>query len=67
MMIERTGVETEWSAHIREDLERARARLLEQPDATPGTTETATRPAEPEPEGDPALRYPTGEGSIDAP
>lgn len=67
MMIERTGVETEWSTRIREDLERARARLLEQPDGADGSTEDASRPPEPEPEGDPALRYPTGEGSIDAP
>jgi len=31
MMVERTGVETEWTERIRSDLERARERLLDQP------------------------------------
>jgi tetratricopeptide (TPR) repeat protein len=32
MMVERTGVDTDWGARIRDDLERARDRLLEQPE-----------------------------------
>ncbi len=35
MMVERTGVDTEWTKKIRQDLQRARKRLLEQP-AGPG-------------------------------
>lgn len=66
MMIERTGVETEWTERIREDLERARERLLEQPDGGAETPEDPPPIVEP-PTGDPALRYPTGEGSIQAP
>lgn len=40
MMIERTGVETEWKKRIREDLERARERLLEQPEGEGGLPAT---------------------------
>lgn len=40
MMIERTGVQTEWSEKIRDDLERARQRLLEVP--SEGTEERPT-------------------------
>lgn len=36
MMVERTGVHTEWTQRIREDLERARQRLLEQPEGRGG-------------------------------
>ena len=36
MMVERTGVETEWTEKIREDLDRARARLLDQPQGPEG-------------------------------
>lgn len=36
VMVERTGVETEWTERIRQDLERARARLLAQPDGPEG-------------------------------
>ncbi len=32
MMVERTGVRTEWGERVRQDLERARSRLLEQPE-----------------------------------
>ncbi|MEM9194417.1 MAG: tetratricopeptide repeat protein [Myxococcota bacterium] len=35
MMVERTGVQTEWANQIEEDLERARERLLEQPSDVP--------------------------------
>ncbi len=66
MRSERTGVETEWSARIREDLERARERLLEQPEGAPETGGDPPAVAEPE-TGDPALRYPSGEGTIQAP
>ena len=36
LMTERTGVESEWTERIRAELERARARLLEQPDGPEG-------------------------------
>ncbi len=36
VMVERTGVETEWTERIRRDLERLRARLLAQPDGPEG-------------------------------
>jgi tetratricopeptide (TPR) repeat protein len=36
MMIERTGVETEWKKRIRQDLNRARERLLQQPEGRGG-------------------------------
>lgn len=36
MMVERTGVETEYTEKIREDLERARQRLLAQPEGPEG-------------------------------
>lgn len=36
MMVERTGVDTQWGRRIREDLERARQRLLEQPEGPGG-------------------------------
>ena len=36
MMVERTGVRTEWAERVREDLERARARLLDQPEGPGG-------------------------------
>ena len=35
-MVERTGVESEWTTRIEEDLERARTRLLEQPEGRGG-------------------------------
>ena len=35
-MVERTGVESEWTRRIEEDLERARTRLLEQPEGQGG-------------------------------
>lgn len=36
LMVERTGVNTEWQDRIQEDLARARQRLLEQPDGPEG-------------------------------
>ncbi|MEM9070206.1 MAG: tetratricopeptide repeat protein [Myxococcota bacterium] len=36
LMVERTGVNSEWTTRIREDLERMRGRLLEQPDGPEG-------------------------------
>lgn len=36
MMVERTGVRTEWSERLRRDLERARQRLLDQPEGPGG-------------------------------
>lgn len=36
LMIERTGAESTWSERIREDLERARERLIEQPEGPEG-------------------------------
>jgi len=46
MMVERTGVRTEWTERIRADLERARARLLEQPEGAEGfPTPPAEAPA----------------------
>ena len=36
LMVERTGVSTEWTERIRADLERARQRLLSQPDGPEG-------------------------------
>lgn len=47
MMVERAGVDTEWSTKIREDLEKARERLLDQPEGPGGL------PAS-EPEGGPS-------------
>ncbi|MEZ4247133.1 MAG: tetratricopeptide repeat protein [Polyangiales bacterium] len=54
LMVERAGLESEWTERIREDLERARTRLLEQPEgpeglpppppATPATTPPTTTP-----------------------
>lgn len=35
-MVERTGVQSEWTTRIEEDLERARTRLLEQPEGQGG-------------------------------
>ncbi len=71
VMVERTGVETEWTRRIREDLERARTRLLEQPDgpeglqagreATPGATEPENETSSAHSQ---RLRYPSGEGAI---
>ena len=43
MMVERTGVTTEWTARIHEDLERARLRLLEQPSGPEGMDAAAAR------------------------
>ncbi len=36
VMVERTGVQSEWTERIRQDLDRARARLLAQPDGPEG-------------------------------
>jgi tetratricopeptide (TPR) repeat protein len=36
MMVERTGLDTDWGARIRADLEKARQRLLEQPEQSEG-------------------------------
>jgi tetratricopeptide (TPR) repeat protein len=36
MMVERTGVRTDWAERVREDLERARSRLLDQPEGPGG-------------------------------
>jgi tetratricopeptide (TPR) repeat protein len=43
MMIERTGVRTEWSAATRADLERTRALLLEQPAGPGGLPASSTQ------------------------
>jgi len=55
LMVERAGLESEWTERIRVDLERARTRLLEQPEGpegidgarapTPATTAPVTTPA----------------------
>jgi tetratricopeptide (TPR) repeat protein len=42
MMVERTGVQTEWAALTRQDLERTRALLLEQPPGMGGLPPTPT-------------------------
>jgi tetratricopeptide (TPR) repeat protein len=49
MMVERTHVQSEWTARIREDLDRARQRLLDQPpDAPPEALENrGTAPRNP--------------------
>jgi tetratricopeptide (TPR) repeat protein len=45
MMVERTHVQSEWTTRIREDLERARERLLDQPsDAPPEALENRSAP-----------------------
>ncbi len=48
LMVERTGVESEWRRRTEADLERARARLLEQPDGPEGLP----RPSDPPCEGE---------------
>ncbi len=52
MMVERTGIETEWTRRIHQDLETARARLLAQPEGTGGLPSSEEEVAPPEP------RYP---------
>ena len=42
MMVERTGVRTDWAERVREDLERARTRLLEQPEGQGGLPASQT-------------------------
>lgn len=44
LMVERTNVETEWTTRIRSDLERARTRLLEQPEGPEGIQATVAGP-----------------------
>lgn len=44
MMVERTGVRTEWAERTREDLERMRSRLLEQTDPAEAEGEEAAEP-----------------------
>ena len=44
VMVERTGVESDWTGRIREDLERARDRLLEQPEGPEGLDATRQGP-----------------------
>lgn len=41
MMVERTGVDTEWTDKIRADLEQARERMLSQPEPAPGPPDEA--------------------------
>ncbi|MEM6957639.1 MAG: hypothetical protein AAF645_18235 [Myxococcota bacterium] len=69
VMVERTGVDTEWSARIHEDLEAARARLLEQPDGPGGLPSTEPgmggSAAAPPPADDGRLHYPSGGGRIE--
>jgi tetratricopeptide (TPR) repeat protein len=45
MMVERTGVQTEWAATTRQDLERTRSLLLEQPPGLGGLPSTSSAPA----------------------
>ena len=59
MMVERTGVETEWTEKIRDDLERARNRLLAQPEGPEGMD--ARRSA-----GGPENTQESGEGRADS-
>lgn len=68
VMVERTGAESEWTTRIHEDLERARARLLEQPEGpggipSPNAPPPGDPPAEPSGGTESQLRYPT-EGAI---
>lgn len=60
VMVERTGAESEWTQRIHADLERARARLLEQPEG-PGGIPSPNAPPPSEPSGgtESQLRYPT--------
>ena len=45
MMVERTGVRTEWSSRVRDDLERARVRLLDSARPASPTSSGGTTPA----------------------
>lgn len=64
VMVERTGAESEWTERIHADLDRARARLLEQPEGPGGIPNQNTPPpAEPSGGTESALRYPT-DGAI---
>lgn len=54
LMLERTGARSEWSERIRQDLDRARERLLEQPEGRgglPSATPAPGSPSEDAPEG----------------
>ncbi|MFT5355306.1 MAG: tetratricopeptide (TPR) repeat protein [Polyangiales bacterium] len=64
VMVERTGAESAWTERIHADLERARERLLEQPEG-PGGIPSANAPPPAEPSGgtESGLRYPT-DGAI---
>lgn len=61
LMIERTGVRTEWATRTREDLERMRSRLLEQTD--PHDRDAGERPPGPSPDESEAAPEPTEESS----
>lgn len=49
LMVERTGVRSEWAEQTRRDLERTRGLLLEQPPGLGGLPAQATTPAQPAP------------------
>lgn len=51
MMVERTGVRTEWGERVRADLERARQRLIEQPEGQGGTDAPPAAAGESRPSG----------------